>query len=93
MVTKQKYARHKNNTEVYRFCRMPFEIISSPLLLVATIDHHLKRCNNNIASKIRDNIYVDNIITKTRSADKAKQCSQIDLKGGSSEFARMDVKP
>lgn len=62
----------ENNIEVYRFCRMPFGIISSPFLLAATIDHHLKSCNYNMASKITDNIYVDIIITGTRSADEAK---------------------
>ena len=61
----------ENNIQMYRFCRVPFGVISSPFLLAATIDHHLKRCNNDIAEKIRENIYVDNVITGTHSSQEA----------------------
>ena len=61
----------ENNIEMYRFCRVPFGIISSPFLLAATIDHHLKNCNNDEGETIRENIYVDNVITGTQSIQEA----------------------
>ena len=61
----------ENNIEMYRFCRVPFGIISSPFLLAATIDHHLKNCNIDEGETIRENIYVDNVITGTQSIREA----------------------
>lgn len=63
----------ENNIQTYRFCRVPFGIISSPFLLAATIDHHLKKTDTYIAQNIRDNIYVDNLITGTQSVNQAKE--------------------
>ena len=70
-----------NNIQVYRFCRVPFGIISSPFLLSATLDFHLKKHNSPIADKIREDIYVDNVITGTESTEEAgkfyKEAKQI----------------
>ena len=60
-----------NNLEVYRFTRLPFGIISSPFLLGATIQHHLQETQSPTATKIKDNIYVDNVITGTDTKDEA----------------------
>lgn len=61
----------ENNIQVYRFCRVPFGIISSPFLLGATLQHHLSRYDSNTAKKISENIYVDNVITGTDSVNDA----------------------
>lgn len=61
------------NVQVYRFCRVPFGIISSPFLLAATIDLHLQKYRNPVAEKIRDNIYVDNLLTGAATKDKLKK--------------------
>ncbi|MEM7375589.1 MAG: reverse transcriptase domain-containing protein [Bacteroidota bacterium] len=60
-----------DNLQIYRFARVPFGIISSPFLLGATIQHHIKESSTSIARKIKDNIYVDNIITGANSKDEA----------------------
>ena len=61
----------ENNIQEYRFCRVPFGIISSPFLLAATLEHHLQKYNFNTAEKIRNNIYVDNVITGSESVENA----------------------
>ena len=39
----------------YRFCRVPFGLISSPAILNSTIKHHL----NTMLPKVDNNFYVD----------------------------------
>lgn len=63
----------RENIQEYRFCRVPFGIISSPFLLGATIENHLDHYQNDIALKIKDDIYVDNIITGTDSMLEATE--------------------
>ena len=60
-----------NNIKMYRFSGAPFGIISSPFLLAATINHHLKNCNNDVSETIRKNIYVDKVITRTQPCQEA----------------------
>lgn len=60
-----------NNLQIFRFCRVPFGIISSPFLLAATIKHHLAKINAEFAKLISNNIYVDNIIVGVQSVEKA----------------------
>ena len=60
----------ENNVQVYRFNRVPFGIISSPFLLAATLDHHLKDYENATAEIIRENIYVDNVITGKQTIEE-----------------------
>ena len=63
----------ENNIQTYRFCRVPFGIIASPFLLAATIDYHLQKVGTSVAENIRENIYVDNVITGTNSVHGALQ--------------------
>ena len=57
----------------YRFCRVPFGIISSPFLLGAAIESHLETYDNKLASKLKDDIYVENVITGTNNIESAVQ--------------------
>ena len=57
--------------DVYRFCRVPFGIICSPFLLAGTIKYHLRKINTPVASKICDNIYVDNVLLGAESVQGA----------------------
>ena len=53
----------KDNLLVCRFKRLPFGMISSPFLLGATIKHHLEKENSPTAKNIKNDFYVDNLIT------------------------------
>ncbi|XP_049887000.1 uncharacterized protein LOC126381584 [Pectinophora gossypiella] len=54
-----------------RFTRVPFGIISSPFLLNATIREHLYKSNEEQVKRIADNIYVDNVVTGTKTTEEA----------------------
>jgi len=61
----------ENNIEVYRFCRVPFGIVSSPFLLNATLRYHLQQQKTLTSAKILQNLYVDNIILEADDINSA----------------------
>ena len=60
-----------NDIETYRFTRIRFGMISSPFFLENTIQHHLGEYNSAIALEIKDDIYVDNLVTRTDCEEDA----------------------
>ncbi len=69
-----------DNLEIFRFCRVPFGVIASPFLLGATIDHHLKIVDSDIAEKLRRFIYVDNVIAGEDLLEEACKFYQVSKK-------------
>ena len=61
------------NIQEYRFCRVPFGLISSPFLLGATIESHLESYESEVATKLKNDINVDNVITGADSVESAIQ--------------------
>ena len=61
------------NIQDHRFCRVPFGLISSPFLLVATIESHLESYESEVATKLKNDIYVDNVITGADYVESAIQ--------------------
>ena len=55
----------------YRFRVVPFGATSSPFMLNAVLQHHLKQHNSAISQDMRANLYVDNIITSCDTEQKA----------------------
>jgi len=63
----------EGDLRIFRHARVAFGVTSSPFLLGAVIDFHLKRClaeseqnewyNRDIIEKLRKNFYVDNCVT------------------------------
>ncbi|XP_053392222.1 uncharacterized protein LOC128554912 [Mercenaria mercenaria] len=66
-----KPVTEKDNITEYRFCRVPFGVISSPFLLGATVEYHLESFGTQIAEKIKNDIYVDNLVTGTETISEA----------------------
>ncbi|MFH4979760.1 hypothetical protein AB6A40_006469 [Gnathostoma spinigerum] len=60
-----------NNLITYRFCRIPFGVISNPFLLAATLEKHLQYEGSETARKILKNLYVDNVMLNANSTDEA----------------------
>ena len=53
----------ERHIQEFRFCRVPFGMISSPFLLGATIETHLDLYQSPVACQLKDNIYMDNVVT------------------------------
>lgn len=60
-----------DNIQEYRFCQVRFDIISSPFLLGATAEYHLDSNESELATKLKNDIYVDNLISGTNSMNEA----------------------
>ena len=60
-----------DNLVGYRFCRVPFGVISSPFLLSATIQHHLSKEQYKVTEEIQNNMYVDNMLAGASSPNEA----------------------
>jgi hypothetical protein len=61
----------EDHIQEYRFCRVPFGVVSSPFLLAATVETHLDSYDTKLATQMKDNIYVDNIITGADTVEEA----------------------
>ncbi|XP_045205909.2 uncharacterized protein LOC123558098 [Mercenaria mercenaria] len=57
----------------YRFCRVPFGIISSPFLLSATIEYHLDCYESTLATQLKQDIYMDNVVTGIDSIEEGRK--------------------
>ncbi|XP_045541861.1 uncharacterized protein LOC123723324 [Papilio machaon] len=60
-----------SNIQHYRFCRVPFGVISSPFLLNATIKYYLSNTVNDLSKRMSEDIYVDNLVTGAESVAEA----------------------
>uniref|UniRef100_A0A914WAJ3 Peptidase aspartic putative domain-containing protein n=1 Tax=Plectus sambesii TaxID=2011161 RepID=A0A914WAJ3_9BILA len=71
-----------DNLQVYRFCRVPFGVVSSPFLLATTIHYHLRnhdlpQLETKVAQEITNNIYADNVLMAAATTEEArKKCSE-----------------
>jgi len=61
----------EDNLQIYRFCRVPFGIISSPFLLNACLRYHLQNSDSSYSQKIIRNMYVDNLIFEAENVNQA----------------------
>ena len=55
----------------YRFKVVPFETVSSPFMLNATLDLHLSKFSSQVAQDMKINLYVDNLISGCNSEKEA----------------------
>ena len=62
---------NEDTIQEYRFCHVPFRIISSPFLLGATVEAQLDSYSSEITDKIKNDIYMDNVITGANSVSEA----------------------
>ncbi|XP_052764085.1 uncharacterized protein LOC128206006 [Mya arenaria] len=83
----------KDNIQEFRFRRVPFGVISSPFLLGATVQTHMDKYSTSFAQQVKDNIYVDNLITGTNTDGEAicfLQRSEINIQRSINELTRVD---
>ena len=58
---------------VYRFKVVPFGATSSPFMLNAVLQHHLKQHTSAVSHDMQANLYVDNVITSCHTEQEAVQ--------------------
>ena len=61
----------KHHIQELRFRRVPFGVISSPFLLGATIECHLNSYKSPLANQLKENTYMDNVISGTNTLEEA----------------------
>ena len=61
----------RKNVQEYRFCRVQFGVILSPFLLGATVESHINSYKSELANKLKDDIYVDNVVSGTETIGEA----------------------
>ena len=57
--------------DTYRFRTVLFGSVSSPFMLFATLNYHLRQYNNPTSHDIQRNLYVDNVVTGSDSESQA----------------------
>ena len=62
----------EDNIIEYRFVRVIWGIVCSAFLLAATIKYHLQRNENFVSNDVSHNIYVDNLISGSKTVEEAK---------------------
>ena len=68
-----KPANSPDNIITYRFCRVLFGAAPSPFLLNATVQYHLNKEANAIATDLQQSIYMDNVVSGTNTEAEAFQ--------------------
>lgn len=63
----------RENLKVYLFCRVPFGAICSPFLLAATVLYHLEHTSEDVAEKIKRNIYLENVVLEAADVGEGKK--------------------
>ncbi|MCP4486958.1 MAG: hypothetical protein GY820_06515 [Gammaproteobacteria bacterium] len=63
-----------SNIQIFRFCHVPFGVISSPFLLESTIKYHLQTEGSPLALHIAENVYVDNVLMGSADSEQAMEC-------------------
>ena len=56
---------------VYRFKVVPFGATSSPFMLNAVLQYHLRRYNSDVSRDMQSNLYVDNVVSGCNSEQTA----------------------
>ena len=63
------------NFVIYRFLRVVFGVTSSPFLLNGTIKNHLEKCKRTeegLVERLKEDFYVDDLISGSENAENAK---------------------
>lgn len=57
----QNFLANSKNQEIFRFCRVPFGVMSSPFLLAGIILFHIRSYYPDLEDEVIPNTYVDNV--------------------------------